>query len=94
MDILGIKTNKRIKKVVTFYIFQNKIINNLFGVEAIENNYKIEKGYLANPESLEIYKNSINYYKIKDDLTRFKITSTKYEDFQKDLIKQYVNTWY
>ena len=90
MDIFGRKTNKRIKQVVPFYIFQNKIINNLFGVEAIENNYKIEKGYLANPESLEIYKNSINYYKIKDDLTRFKITSTKYEDFQKDLIKQYV----
>ena len=90
MDILGIKTNKRIKKIVEFYIFQNKIINNLFGVETIENKYKIEKGYLANPNSLDIWKNSINYDKIKDDLTRFQIKSTKYKGFQKNLIKQHV----
>ena len=90
MEIFDIKTNKRIQKLVKFYIFQNKIINNLFGVETIENKYKIEKGYLANPNSLDIWKNSINYDKIKDDLTRFQIKSTKYKGFQKNLIKQHV----
>ena len=54
MGIQSYKANKRKLKVVKYYLLQNKIMNNLLGRETIENEHKIEKGYLANPESLKI----------------------------------------
>ena len=90
MGIQSFKANKRKLKVVKYYLLQNKIMNNLLGRETIENEHKIEKGYLANPESLKNWKNAINYDKIKDDLIVFQIKSTKYKDFKNKLDKQNV----
>ena len=88
MGIQSFKANKRKLKVVKYYLLQNKIMNNLLGRETIENEHKIEKGYLANPESLKNWKNAINYDKIKDDLIVFQIKSTKYKNFKNKLDKQ------
>ena len=79
------------KPILSYYIFQKKIKNQLNNKRNQKEVYEMQKGYFISPEWIKEWKKRINYKSIEKMLDKENIKSSALNDEQKIRIKNYFN---
>ena len=84
-------SNPKCRLLVHYYVFQNTIKQYLTDWKDKTDRYRIERGYIIEPDWIKEWKKIINYDYIKTEyLDLFNLVSTNVDDDQKLLINQHL----